>query len=555
METIPKYDYRVIHEFMISLDCARSLSISLLARYGEWEQIVNLRFNPLDYNDVETARNTLLATDFLRKHENLPTGIDLDAVALAGFYAAESECQLANDRLRERNAHASVLFKAQRKIAAILGSVDIMDILDEAGWGPGSTLRIKRKDASSANKFRKELELTPALLKIFQKPWFQAQFPSWVMNFREYEGNKVITVPKNAKTNRVIAVEPSGNLFFQKGIGAVIRKKLARFGVDLNDQSTNQKLAWVGSKFGCLATVDFSAASDTISNLLVLELLPFEWFQLLELVRSPRGYVEGKLIEYEKFSSMGNGFTFELESLIFYALACAFCDETDPLSLCISVYGDDLILPSKYVPGFRDFCAYVGFTLNMTKSYWDSPYRESCGKHYWDGFDVTPIYLRRNLVDQVEKMHLHNRLVELSMITIGEGFRDKRFRHCIEFLRNGALVTVPYGYGDCGFIVSFDEAYNLTLHKGYMRGYQRYGIFVKPYWREEDDWAFFTAKLFDLAKRKDTSVVCETTYKKNEVSTFSDGQPTGNKVGYSPRRNYIRKKIWFPDWPCLGCYI
>jgi hypothetical protein len=555
METIPKYDYRVIAEFLITLDCPRSLTVYLLAKYGEWEQVVNLGFNPFDYNTLESARSALLAVDFLRKHENLPTKIDLDQKAYNGFFEAEELCKETNLRLLSRNDYASVLFKAQRKIAAILGPLNVDAIIDLAGWGPGSTLKIKRRSASSANKFRSKIELTPALLKVFQKPWFQAQFPHWVMNFREYEGNKVITVPKNAKTNRVIAVEPSGNLYLQKGVGSYIRDRLLHFGVDLTDQSTNQKFAWFASKGNDIATVDFSAASDTISSQLVLDLLPFDWFQMLDLLRSPRGYVKDNLIEYEKFSSMGNGFTFELESLIFYALACAYCDEDDPLSTCISVYGDDLVLPSKYITGFEDLCLHVGFKINMSKSYWSGYYRESCGYHYWDGHDITPIYLRRNLSDQIEKMHLHNRLVELSMRTVGFGFRDKRFRNSIEFLRNGARVLVPYGYGDCGFITSFDEASPLVLDKNYMRGYQRYGLLVKPFWQEEDDCAFLCAKLYDLSKRGTPSNSTSNCSVETFLDKSLDGQPTGNKVGYSPRRNYIRKRIWFPDWPCLGSYL
>ena len=40
-------------------------------------------------------------------------------------------------------------------------------------------------------------------------------------------GNKIVTVPKNYKTERTIAIEPLLNSVLQKGIGAVIRKTAA----------------------------------------------------------------------------------------------------------------------------------------------------------------------------------------------------------------------------------------------------------------------------------------------------------------------------------------
>jgi hypothetical protein len=542
MNRVPAFDYRVVEQFLSSLNSPRALTVFILFKYSEFGQIVNLGFLPDDYNSIEDARLALLATDLLRKHENLPTSIDRKEVAFSSFEKSEEQCRLTNERLLGDNPHAAQMFCAQRKIVEVLGHFDAEEMFELGGWGPGSTLNIRRVRASISNKFRKNSELTPALFKVLSH-CFGAYFPTWQPKYEIVTKNKVITVPKNAKTDRTIGVEPSLNLYFQKGVGTMIRRRLARFGVDLNDQTYNQRLALQGSLTNRLATVDFSAASDTISYQCVLDLLPFNWFKVLDLLRSPSGDIKGRgSIVYQKFSSMGNGFTFELESLIFWALAKAVVPKDHPYYDSINVFGDDVIIPSEFMEQYRSLCAFCGFTINAAKSFSNSPYRESCGKHYWDGIDITPIYLRRSL-SKTESMRFHNRVVELSRRSIGRGFRDMRFRGCINLLWNSrhselAMVVCPVGYGDLGYIRDFDEVcprFNRTLQRGW---------FSKCYLEssksvEEDDEALLKARLYSLWKQGDT------------VSDVA----LGNKVTYSLHRTHKVKTLWFPDWPSLGSWI
>ena len=74
-------------------------------------------------------------------------------------------------------------------------------------------------------------------------------------------------------------------------------------------------------------------------------LLPEAWFDLLNDCRSQAVSYKGEWIELNMFSSMGNAFTFELESLIFWAIANAVCYCSGSRGH-ISVYGDDIIVPS-----------------------------------------------------------------------------------------------------------------------------------------------------------------------------------------------------------------
>lgn len=460
-------------DLLEAINTPLSLSAALLLKYNEMEQLVNLEFNPSWYSSLGDAQDALLVTSILKKINIEITGINRQEIAIEKFFKAEQICRETNERLAQRNADAARMYRAQRKIAKILGSFDADEFVDSCSWGPGATLFIKASDACATAKFTHKLELTPGCYN-FVRSWWAHAYPIWPLdNVKLVEGNKVVTVPKNAKTDRVIAIEPSGNLFLQKGIGTMIRSRLKRHGIDLRDQGHNQWKAKLGSKYNRLATVDFSAASDTISYNLVLDLLPLDWFLVLDKLRSPRGVVNDSLIEYEKFSSMGNGFTFELESLIFYALALSIEDE--PELSDYSIYGDDLILPSRIVPQAVSLFNYCGFTINSEKSYWNTYYRESCGSHFWNGHDITPIFIRDPLTTVKSLMLFANNLRRLASRRLCGVGCDIRFKptwdktvNAIRSKLNGKrLLRIPNGYGDGGLVSEFDECSPRFCRKEY----------------------------------------------------------------------------------------
>lgn len=480
----------VIRKFFSSLDCPRSLACWLLYSHGEHTQLLDLEFRPQDYNSFLEARDSLAATSYLSKFPYLDLTVDRKTTALDKFWKAENVCQLTNERVRTVKDCEPELFSATRKIAQILGEFDPEEFVDSSTWGPGATHLLRGHQATATNKFDSDVEITPTCYK-FVRNWVSVAYPliSFEGRLRFHNFNKIITVPKNAKTDRVIAIEPSWNLWFQKGVGAMIRRRLKRVGIDLNDQGHNQRLCRLGSKFNNLATIDFSAASDTISSELVLQLLPSRWFNVLYSLRSPLGNIGGDLIEYEKFSSMGNGYTFELESLIFYALACA-CVPDDQHNL-VSIYGDDLIIPSAYYDKCRRLFEFCGFSINLQKSFFDGYYRESCGKHYWAGHDITPLYLKELISNESSVYKAHNAIRRYSsrLYSSGDGC-DVRFRGICTFLRSYCKrnlrqipLMIPDGFGDGGFVVNFDEACPPRLRHG-EEGFKIKILIEKPF----DHW-------------------------------------------------------------------
>jgi hypothetical protein len=233
-----------------------------------------------------------------------------------------------------------------------------------------------------------------------------------IHNLKVVPGNVLFTVPKTTIIDRPAAKEPDANLILQRAIGLQLRRRLLRVGIDLTDQSRNQHLAQVAVSKK-LATVDLSSASDSVTRQLVISLLPSDWADIMFDVRSPYTTVDGSLHENEMISSMGNGFTFELETLIFYAVSRALCRRSG-VKGTISVYGDDIIVPSRIVPRLKRVFFWLGFRTNPSKTFHKGPFRESCGGHYYNGTDVTPLYIRSPIVRLDRLILLLNEVAEWS---------------------------------------------------------------------------------------------------------------------------------------------
>lgn len=280
-------------------------------------------------------------------------------------------------------------------ISKILGDTVPEDALLGAFSGGASTSK-SRHASQPAGKYLGKAHITSEA-----SIWLdtiEESFPGWSQFWSDLSidivpGNVMFTVPKTTSIDRCACKEPDINMFLQKGAGNVIRRSLLRCGIDLNDQSRNRALAREGSVTGHLATIDLSSASDSLTTTLVELLLPEQWFSYLSSLRSRITVIDGERHVNEMFSSMGNGFTFELESLIFYALARSTAYFMN-IPGVISVYGDDIIVPVDVYPHLSYVLSYVGFSVNMDKSFASGEFRESCGGHYMSGQDVTPFYVR-----------------------------------------------------------------------------------------------------------------------------------------------------------------
>lgn len=316
--------------------------------------------------------------------------------AIESFDSAEWKCAETNRRLEdwEDSIHYQHILRMQEIISTALGDIDDFLVGIPSHWKvtAGATRSMSRKNSFPNVRLTLTPEASPLAAEIIKR-WGEER--GYRIKPKVTFFNRVEFVPKNWKTHRSIACEPEGNLLLQSGFDGYMRGRLRRhLGVNLSDQFRNQELARIGSIDGQLATIDLSAASDTLSLNAVHLLLPEKWSKFLIGISS-RLYERkcGNLSErmrYHKFASMGNGTTFPVESLVF-AAACYAIGCTRELT---AVYGDDIIVPVDKVHYLVSLLAYLGFDVNLDKSHFEGHYRESCGAHYYQGEEITPRYVR-----------------------------------------------------------------------------------------------------------------------------------------------------------------
>lgn len=217
--------------------------------------------------------------------------------------------------------------------------------------------------------------------------------------FKQVEGSKVSFAPKTAKSSRMICKEPTLNIFFQLGLCDILVERLGSFfGIDLTTQPVvNHTLARAGSRSGDFATIDLSSASDSISIEFCRQMLPGYVFDTLMELRSPSLEYRGEKHELNMISTMGNGFTFPLQTIIFASICRAVMRVYSHRSRCetIGVFGDDIIIPSAFADVIVRYLRFFGFTPNNDKTFIEGPFRESCGADYWNGRPCRPVYLKR----------------------------------------------------------------------------------------------------------------------------------------------------------------
>lgn len=406
---------RVALRFFEGLDTARSLTCFLLVKSGEWDQLVKLRADPAQYLDnlwsAEMFRRDHAASEFLRKCSGLPLDVDTERAAIDSFWEAERLCKRTNDRL-DALIYAPAWPDAEERVLDFIEDVKkcirrvlgpVPDTLD-GRFGKGAVFESRgaRRNFVLGDKIALQPHCTSAAAIyanhfVFSTGWGRALLKAFPYRscIAETRGNRFATVAKTALTDRGICIEPGANVFLQLAVGSVIRKRLKYYAkIDLDEgQSYHRARARDGSLSGDVATIDLSSASDTVAKKLVKLLLPAEWFTLLDDLRSHKTLVDGKWVHLEKFSSMGNGFTFELETLIFWAIAQVSADHCFD-STRVSVYGDDIIVGRESYDTVISALRFFGFVPNPRKSYNSGAFRESCGGDYFLGQWVRPHYLK-----------------------------------------------------------------------------------------------------------------------------------------------------------------
>lgn len=420
--------------------------IASAIRDGDWGTYLTFKVDPRVYSDPVAYFSAAQAVALYKKHERLPVkGVDRKLEAYKKWCDGESACYTTNQRLApikarlfgsamdhdyspELDAAMRIVLKARKIIEGWIG--DRPPALLAGKHGPGATFHDKSIESTLIDKMASNPTRTPDswpfLFEFFGTAWGSA-LAQRSGEIAVVPGNRFTTAPKTALVDRPIAVEPSINVFYQLGYGSSLKNRLKhRAGWCMaKAQYIHRRVAREASVSRSFCTIDLSNASDTVAKTLVQVLLPSRWFEALSALRSPRTLIPGRYTGcgdqwrvLEKFSSMGNGFTFELETIIFAGLTQATLElngRSETLGKGLYVYGDDIIAPDESYREIRAVLNWFGFTLNDDKSFSGDTcgFRESCGADFFNGVDVRPVSIKKLLTNPVNQIAAANQVTTL----------------------------------------------------------------------------------------------------------------------------------------------
>lgn len=375
------------------------------------------------------------------------------------FLSAEKRCRRYNLKFQRLetgrwDARSDICQRMSSFISRVIGFSPILpEIYESCSFGPGASIGVHGNSTNLGRKLLSEKwTCTPsalpfaisALAKDFhiwellnpQLPKRGGIFCSDINDFRKrvidkvwlVQQNKIVFVPKTTLVDRTIAVEPLLNGYLQKGVDVFMRRRLKKIGIDLTDQRRNQYLAYLGSlpdQDDPFVTIDLSSASDSISTEMVKRLLPPDWFDFLNCIRAKKYTIDDKeFIPYHKFVSMGNGFCFPLETLIFASVCSLYSKPKD-----FTVYGDDIIVRRSVSSRVLQTLWWLGFRHNPDKTFLNGSFKESCGADWFEGRDTRPLTLDSPLDSLSEIIKFYN-------LSLEKDFWSTRFSEVREYLLN-----------------------------------------------------------------------------------------------------------------------
>lgn len=303
--------------------------------------------------------------------------------------------------------------------------------------------------------------------------------------------SRVVFVAKSMKTKRVISAEPTTLQYFQQGVKASIDRWVRQSPeisqhIDLSNQELQRDLALSASRTQRFATVDLSAASDSVSYELVKRVFRgTALYPFLVATRSRAACLpSGRVVGLTKFAPMGSALCFPVETLIFACVAewtARYVRQTTGQTCSVyRVYGDDIIVEEPCLRDLVSNLRLLGFIPNMEKTFSGTArFRESCGCDAYDGVDVTPMRIGRSFSSGPHHVRSPGRY--LGTIAMANSAYGARLWSLREWLIGSLLSAFPSPPlfsqdGDCGLLSWYPT--NHRCRTRWRKDYQRQEIQV-----------------------------------------------------------------------------
>jgi hypothetical protein len=242
------------------------------------------------------------------------------------------------------------------------------------------------------------------------------RYPVWENSdyFARSWETKILFVPKDSRGPRLISCEPQEHMYIQLGIMRYLYNELESHPLTsgqiwFSSNERHRSLAVEASLTREWSTLDLKNASDRVSKDLV-ETLFSGTTLLTDMVacRTPAAVYGPIRIEFSKWAPMGSALCFPILAYVCYILSytsLVFCGiSPDEAKTSVLVYGDDIIVKTKYVGIITNVLEHYGLKVNHSKSFINSRFAESCGMDAFDGVQVTPSRLKKlwNITREIE---------------------------------------------------------------------------------------------------------------------------------------------------------
>ncbi|UUW21263.1 MAG: RNA replicase beta chain [Sanya fiers-like virus 14] len=452
-----------IIDILTDINTPRSLALAIALRYGEvCKELFDC--SPFDYTASYNYQLDTQAIALFKKSVYLKYDGDIKAEAVEHFVKVDGEIPKDPEDLPILE-DAGFVYECQRMISSILGDLPDLSTL-EVSMTSGTNASYNTSKSTVADKLGRSIRVSPTavnpLIEFLESaPALKRVAMTHGIDIMSNQANgdncpEFQVVPKQYNKGRGIVKTHFGDMLLQRAYGLYMKKRLLKVGIDI--QSAQDTHKFVLKHFhDSFATIDLSDASDRISTVLVKALLPHDWYYQLCKIRNRFVKLpDGSVHELNKFMCQGCGFTFELETLLFYCIAMTAMRRAGQKP-CALVFGDDTIVPDASSSVVMQAYTSCGLVVNFNKSFSHSSFKESCGYDTFDGIPVRPLYIKDLGHEKVfAYIKLANIIFRLARNLFGglnnAVYCNRARNRIIRLFKDKYRYEVPVAAGDIAFI-------------------------------------------------------------------------------------------------------
>lgn len=484
---------------------ARNICLALKEDLSQGHQFIGdprtwtMHYTPLD---GRAFKRHYQLSEFLKKYtfeNDVYTQQEVIKMSVEKFM--DNQRRLDSFKFNMDNLVRDAVFRTKGWIDQVLLDYDLDEHLQKCYWPKRASVGVPRRNATLENRWLTVITGSSQHCEWFDHiylPWFgHAETIRSSLDVVEVDYLNAVLVDKTYKSKRMIVPNTSIGGLYSNGLGKVMELRLAQAGYNIGGSDAlpevHRSLAQESSWSGRNATVDQSLASDNITDDLIRLTFPLRWARALLFGRINVLEVEGEPVVTKTMSTMGIGFTFPMQMVLFLGLAHAcksIWEDSNgslPQGSVISVFGDDLICPVELKDLIEHVFESLGLVFNTGKTFWRGPFRESCGGDYFRGSDVRPAFLPPGGVE------LSARHYEAWLYKSYNALRRRwdyeqvtQTLHLIEqeilTLRPKGCFVVPLSFSDdAGLKIALDEI--STIHRAPHRNV--HGTYTFKYLRKE----------------------------------------------------------------------